>query len=101
MVQKSNDNEEPTLPSWLHDLFTEQLGELKQYFTHAIIKPSSIREKYLEALLKHSPPSDDCPTCLMVHAEKGERYFAELEKKLTQAQNQASAIYELQRYPRV
>jgi hypothetical protein len=92
----SNDNNEPTLPSWLRDLFTEQIGELKEYFTHAIINPSTICEKYLKALLKHSPTSNDCPTCLMVHAQKGERYFAELEQKLTNARNQASDIYELE-----
>lgn len=91
-------NEPPTLPSWLRDLFTEQIGELKEYFSHAIINPSSIRERYLKALLKHSPPSDDCPNCLMVHAQDGERYFAELEQKLTNVRNQASTVYELQRF---
>ena len=84
-----------TLPSWLHDLFTQQSGEMKQCFTHAIIKPSGIREKYLEALLKHSPTSDGCPTCVTVHIQKGERYCAELEEKLTHARNQASAVFEL------
>ena len=93
-----NDN---TLPPWLHDLFTQQIGELKQYFTSALIKPSSIREKYLTALMKHSPTPSDCPTCLMVHAHKGEGYRAELEQKLTQARNQASAAFESQRFSRV
>ena len=92
----SNDKNEPTLPSWLHDLFTEQIGELKDFFTKAIINPSTIREKYLKALLRHSPPSNGCPTCLMVHAQEGERYFAELEQKLTNAQNQVSDLYELE-----
>ena len=83
-----------TLPPWLHDLFTQQIGELKQYFTSALIKPSNIREKYLAALMKHSSTSSDCPTCLMVHAHKGEGYLAELEQKLTRARNQASAAFE-------
>ena len=85
----------PTLPSWLHDLFTQQSGEMKECFTHAIIKPSSIREKYLKALLKHSSNSRGCHTCVMVHVQKGERYCAELEEKLTHARNQASVVFEL------
>jgi hypothetical protein len=87
------DNDEPTLPSWLHDLFTQEIGELKRYFTHSLINPSSIREKYLAALLKHSPNQHDCPACLMVHARHGERYCVELEQKLTQARNQASVPF--------
>ena len=85
----------PSLPSWLHDLFTQQSGEMNQCFTHAIIQPSDIREKYLEAFLKHSPTSDGCPTCVTVHIQKGERYCAELEENLTHARNQASAVFEL------
>ena len=95
-VFTSNDNKETTLPSWLRDLFTEQIGELKEYFTHPIINPSTIRQKYLKALLKHSPPSNDCPTCLMAHAQEGERYFTNLEQKLTNARNQASNLYKLE-----
>ena len=84
------DNDEPTLPSWLHDLFTQEIRELTRYFTRSLIKPSSIREKYLAALLKHSPNQHDCPACLMVHARHGERYCVELEQKLTQARNQVT-----------
>jgi hypothetical protein len=44
-----------------------------KFFTHAIIKPSSIREKYLAALMRHSPTTlNDCPICLMVYAREGE-----------------------------
>jgi hypothetical protein len=77
----------------LRDVFTQQIEELKQYFTHAIIKPSSIREKYLAALIKHSPTSNGCPSCLAVHAHKGEKYCAGLEQKLTHARNQASDVF--------
>jgi hypothetical protein len=90
-------NDKLTLPPWLHDLFTQQIGELKQYFTHSLIRPSSIRDKYLAALMKHSPTPNDCPTCLMVHTHEGEGYRAELEQMLTHARNQASAAFELQR----
>jgi hypothetical protein len=88
-----DDKDEPTLPQWLRDVFTQQIGESKQYFTHAMIKPSSIREKYLAALMRHSPTSSDCPSCLAVHAHKGERYCAGLEQKLTHARNQASDVF--------
>ena len=93
-VSAANENEKRTLPPWLHDLFTQQIGDLKQYYTHALIKPSSIREKYLAALMKHSPIPNDCPTCLMVHARKGERYCAELEQKLEHARNQVNIASE-------
>ncbi len=89
------DNDEPTLPSWLHDLFTQEIGELKDYFTRPLIKPSTIRDKYLAALLKHTPNQRDCPACLMVHARNGERYCVELEQKLTEARNQASVAFKL------
>lgn len=89
MVPANNDP--PTLPSWLHDLFTQEITNLNQYFTHPLIKPSRIREKYLAALLKHTPTQHDCPTCLMVHARDGERYCTELEQKLTQARTSVSA----------
>ena len=96
----ATDGEKRALPPWLRDLFTQQIGELKQYYTHALIKPSSIREKYLAALMKHSPTPSDCPACLMVHARKGEGYCAELEQKLNHARNQVSAAFELQRFIR-
>lgn len=89
----SNDRDKQTLPHWLSNLFTQQIGELKQYFTYAIIKPSTIREKYLAALMRHSPTSSDCPSCLAVHAHKGEKYCAGLEQKLTHARNQASDVF--------
>jgi len=92
------DNDEPTLPSWLHDLFTQEIRELKLYFTHSLINPSRIREKYLAALLKHSPNQHDCPACLMVHARHGERYCVELEQKLTQARNQASVPFKFRTF---
>jgi hypothetical protein len=89
----SNDKDKQTLPQWLREVFTQQIEELKQHFTHAIIKPTTIREKYLAALMKHSPTLNDCPSCLMVHAHSGEKYCAGLEQKLTHARNQASDVF--------
>jgi hypothetical protein len=89
-ASSSNNKDKQPLPQWLRRVFTQEIEELRQYFTHAIIKPSSIREKYLAALIKHSPTSNDCPSCLAVHAHKGEKYCAGLEQKLTHARNQAS-----------
>jgi hypothetical protein len=89
----SNDEDKKTLPKWLREVFTQQIVELKQYFTHAIFNPSNIREKYLAALKRHSPTPDDCPTCLMVHAHGGEKYCAGLEQQLTRARNQASDVF--------
>ncbi|KAH9031485.1 hypothetical protein EDB84DRAFT_171750 [Lactarius hengduanensis] len=73
-----------TLPAWVRNLFTPLIEELKQAFTRPLIKPSSIREKYLEALRKHAAP-DRCTFCLGVHAMKGDWYCMQLEKALDEA----------------
>ena len=93
-----DDNDEPTLPSWLHDLFTKLIGEMRQCFTRAIMRPSSIRERYVNALLNHTPTWNPCLTCMAVHIREGERYCAAIEKMLTYARNQASAVFELQSF---
>jgi hypothetical protein len=81
-----NSDDEFNLPSWLRDLFTQQIKQLKQDVNNSLIKPSSIREKYLAALMEHSD-HNDCTTCLRVHAYDGEKYCTELEEKLTSARN--------------
>lgn len=91
-VSPPNGKDKKTLPKWLRSVFTRQIDELKEYFTHAIFNPSSIREKYLAALMSHSPTPSDCRTCLMVHAHEGEKYCAGLEQQLTLARNQASDV---------
>jgi hypothetical protein len=44
----------PTLPSWVHNIFTHEIAKLNQAFMHPLIKPSSIRKKYLKG------PSKTC-----------------------------------------
>ncbi|KAH8985605.1 hypothetical protein EDB86DRAFT_3083408 [Lactarius hatsudake] len=80
-----------TLPTWVHNLFGPLIEELKQAFTRPLIKPSSIREKYLEALRKHAAP-DLCTSCLGVHALKGEWYCMQLEKALAQAREKMPVV---------
>ncbi|KAI9441838.1 hypothetical protein H4582DRAFT_1849514 [Lactarius indigo] len=82
----------PALPPWLHDLFTHRIEELKQAFTHPLIKPSTIREKYLEALQSHSSP-DLCAFCVNVHVMKGEWYCVQLEQALAHARAKVSAVF--------
>ena len=96
MGSPSNDKSEDkqTLPQWLRDISAQQIEISKQYFTYAIVKPSTIREKYLAALMEHTLPLSDCPTCLRVHAHKGEEYWTGLEQKLTHARNQASHVFQ-------
>jgi hypothetical protein len=91
-------DKECTLPSWLDDLFKQQLEELGQYFTNSIIKPSNIREKYLAALRKHSPDKNGCIPCMVMHTHSGESYCVELEQKLTRARNKVSTHLELYRF---
>jgi len=73
-----------TLPSWLHDIFQHEIGELEQAFTRPLIKPSSIREKYLEALQSHASPVL-CTFCVRVHVMRGEWYCVQLEQALAHA----------------
>jgi len=80
----------PILPRWLQDFFAKQIEISKSYFTQDFINPRSIREKYLEALLKHRLQPNGCLFCLMVHAREGDRYYGVLEQELENARNQAS-----------
>jgi hypothetical protein len=80
------------LPSWLHDLLKEWIGNLKQNFTSPLLNPSSVREKYLLALKQHSLHSDGC-TCLTTHVREGEEYCKELERQLTCALDKASSAF--------
>jgi len=90
-----HETDECTLPSWLHDLFTQQIEELDQCFTNSLIKPSNVRENYLEALREHSPDKSGCIPCMVVHTHSGEGYCVELEEKLTRARNKVSTHLEL------
>ncbi|KAI9441851.1 hypothetical protein H4582DRAFT_1935406 [Lactarius indigo] len=97
-AQPQNATPTATLPTWVHNIITSQVEELKQAFTRPIIKYSSIREKYLEALRGHAGP-DRCTFCLGVHAMKGEWYCAHLKKALTQARKKACTPFAFRGYP--
>ena len=84
----------PALPTWVHNFFTSRIEELKQAYTCPLIKPSAIREKFLDALRTHAAP-DRCTFCLGVHAMKGEWYCTKLEQALSQAREKASAAFVL------
>ncbi|KAI0288674.1 hypothetical protein BC826DRAFT_1036219 [Russula brevipes] len=82
---------EPRAPLWLPNFFMNQIEELKQYFTHALLNPLNIREKYLAALSEHcSNYLNGCQECSTVHVRDGEGYCVALEQKLTQARDQTS-----------
>ena len=82
----------PALPHWLNTLFTDQIDELKHAFTRPLIKPSSICEKYLEALQKHCTP-DVCTFCAGVHVMKGEQYSGIMKNGLIDALAKASFAF--------
>lgn len=84
----------PTLPPWLHDLFTHEIAELKQAFTRPLVKPSSIREKYLKALQSHNSPNL-CTFCVRVHIMQGEWYCVQLEKSLVHARESVNIQFAL------
>ena len=84
----------PILPTWVLNFFTSRIEELKQAYTFPLIKPSAIREKFLEALRTHAAP-DRCTFCLGVHAMKGEWYCTKLEQALSQAREKASTAFVL------
>ena len=69
----------PLLPTWLSNIFNEEIGELRKTFTKSLIQPTSIRKKYLAALRSHtipdtSNPQKQCAVCFSVHVRKGEEY---------------------------
>jgi hypothetical protein len=76
----------------VHKLFTPLIEDLQKVFESPLIEPSSIREKYLEALRKHAAP-DRCTFCLGVHAMKGEWYYTQLEQALEEALEKASTAF--------
>jgi hypothetical protein len=82
----------------MHSLFTSQIEGLKQTFTSPLIKSSTIREKYLEALRQHAAP-DRCTFCLGVHAMQGEWYCVQLEQTLAHAWEKASTAFAFREYP--
>jgi hypothetical protein len=100
MTSSNDDNDDPKvsaptrLPPWLHDLFANEIGELTQAFAQPLIKPSSIREKYLGALRSHTSP-DLCTFCVKVHVMKGEWYCVQLEQALKLARAKASTTFML------
>ena len=77
----------PTLPEWVHAIFTQQIEDLKQDFTRPLANPSIIRANYLQALERHAAYSYPlrCLFCLETHASKGENYCAQLEQAITRA----------------
>ena len=100
-------NSPPALPTWLRQvlsqwnngLFTDpfgpflsqlrELGNTTNLFTHELTTPSSIREKYLRAIKTHP----DCNFCLWAHTTMGSTFCADLESRLTQAQDEVHALF--------
>lgn len=82
----------PALPPWLSNIFTTEINTLKQAFTHPLIKPSRIREKYQEALQKHISP-DLCTFCVRTHIMNGVWYCERLKQQLANAREKVSTIF--------
>ncbi|KAH9166767.1 hypothetical protein EDB89DRAFT_2001625 [Lactarius sanguifluus] len=78
-----------SLPAWLHDVFREELGGRYRALERPLVGPSDIRAKYMSALQKHVT-TDKCTFCPGVHALRGEKYIAELERALTQTRNRTT-----------
>ena len=79
-------------PTWLRQLLSQ--GNTVSHgktnlFTHPLMTPSSIREKYLSAIKTHP----DCNFCLWVHTTIGPAFCADLESRLTQAQDNVCALF--------
>lgn len=85
----------PTLPVWVHAIFTQQIEDLKQDFTRPLANPSILRAKYLQALGRHAACSypGRCIFCLEVHALKGEDYCAQLERAITRAREKPRVAF--------
>ena len=88
----------PALPTWLRQLLLQSGGShfisfflhgKGNLFTHPLITPSSIREKYLAAIKTHP----DCNFCLWVHTTLGSTFCADLESRMTHAQDMVRALF--------
>ena len=80
------------LPSWLYEVFTWNINDLKlKVFTHPLTTPSTIREEYLTAIQAHA----GCSFCSRVHKTKGSAFCAELENKLTVARDKVHILLSL------
>jgi hypothetical protein len=91
----SGANPKPALPTWLRQLLSQGRsfafffhGE-SSWFRHPLITPSNIREKYLTAIKTHP----DCSFCLWIHTTLGSTFCADLESRLTQAQDEVRALF--------
>jgi hypothetical protein len=78
-------NPTPVLPTWLRQL----LSQANNLFTDPLTTPSSIREKYLTAIKTHP----DCNFCLWTHTTIGPAFCADLERRLTQAQDEVHTLF--------
>ena len=94
--KSSGTNPKPALPTWLRQLlspgrgiFTFLFHGKTNLFIHPLITPSNIREKYLTAIKTHP----DCNFCLWIHTTLGSTFCADLESKLTQAQDEVRALF--------
>jgi len=83
----SGTNPPPALPTWLRQLLSQDNRKL--FFAHPLTTPSSIREKYLTAIKTHP----DCTFCLWIHTTLGSTFCADLESRLTQAQDEVHAVF--------
>jgi len=86
---RSSNKGGPPLPAWVHDCFTQQIQQLKQDFTRPLLKPSTVRANFLEAMRTHAAPSR-CDTCLDTFATKGDNYCMELEEAILCAREKGS-----------
>ena len=91
----------PALPTWLRQLLSQGGTNLfptlflHNLFTHPLITPSTIREKYLTAIKTHP----DCNFCLWVHATLGSTFCTDLESRMTHAQDVVRDIFLLFQVP--
>jgi BTB/POZ domain len=89
---KQQKNGGPALPSWLHDLFMECIGDLKQGFFNSTPQPVKHLWEILGALKKHIQQSGGC-TCSTTHALRGEKYCKKLEQQLAGALDNVSSAF--------
>ena len=80
------------LPSWVVELYQKHIDGLQEAFSKSLFNPQNIRGDYLSALQNHIN-SHVCVSCAMVHIEKGETLFKDLENRLTQALNEVCPCF--------
>ena len=74
------------LAGWIVDLIRQHTKNLNETYVNTLIKPSSLRKEFVEALRAHIS-SKKCSSCATVYAMEGEAFRDQLRRRITKARD--------------